>query len=128
MTTMKIPKTLAACADLYYMKRESRREMQRQVDELEVDEKKLKEHLINNLPKSDASGVAGKLCRVSVVSKLVPQLKDDSLFFPFVKKSGRFDLLQRRLSESAIQELWESGKKVPGVEAFNVVTLSVNKL
>jgi hypothetical protein len=32
------------------------------------------------------------------------------------------------LSPAAIKELWEAGKTVDGVKAFQVVTLSLNKV
>ena len=40
--TLKIPKTLAAVADLYYTKKEERLALQRQADLIEADEKLLK--------------------------------------------------------------------------------------
>lgn len=126
--TFKFPKTLGACADRFYELKQKRLVVQKEVAKIEEEEKALKAHIIDNLPKSEASGVAGKLCRVSAVVKEIPQLKDDEAFFKYVKKTGRFDLMQRRLSDAAIKELWEDGKEVPGVEKFNAVTLSVNKI
>lgn len=124
----KFPKSLAACADKLYQLRAQRQQMQKEVDSVEAEEKAVKAHIIDNLPKSDASGVAGKLCRVTIISKEIPQLKDDEAFFKYVKKTGRFDLMQRRLSDAAIKEIWENGKEVPGVDHFNAVTLSINKV
>jgi len=126
--TYKFPKQLGACADKLFQLREKRLEMQKAVDEVEAEEKALKEHLINNLPKSEASGVAGKLARVTIVTKQIPQVKDWDLFYKHVKKTGEFELLQRRLTDSAIKERWEEGKKIPGVESFNAVTVSINKV
>lgn len=124
----KFPKTLAACADRLFELREKRLEEQKKVDAIEAEEKAVKEHLIQNLPKSEASGVAGKLCRVTVITKPVPQVQDWDKFYAYVGKTKSFDLLQRRLTDTAIKERWEAGKKIPGVEPFNVVTLSVNKV
>ena len=124
----KFPKQLAVCADRIYQLREERLAKKREVDELEAEEKALKEHVIKNLPKSEASGVAGKIARVAAITKEVPQVKDWDLFHKHVKKTGEFDLLQRRLTDSAIQERWDAGKKIPGVESFTVVTLSITKV
>lgn len=126
--TYKFPKTLGACADKLFEIREERRAAQRVVDEMEEEEKALKAHLINTLPKSEAGGVAGKLARVTIVTKPVPQVKDWDAFYKYVKKNDAFDLLQRRLVDTAVAERWEAGKKVPGVESFNVVTVSINKV
>lgn len=127
-TKLKIPKTIGSCADLLYETKAKRLALQKQVDQLEAEEKDLKDHIINTLPKSQASGVAGKVARVSVTKKSVPQVKDWPKFFTHLKKTGEFELLQRRLNESAVSERWEAKKKIPGVEAFEVVTVSLNKI
>lgn len=124
----KFPKSLGACADKLYELRQKRMEQKKLVDAIEAEEKALKEHIINTLPKSEASGVAGKLARVTVVTKEVPQVKDWDAFHKYVKRTGAFYLMQRRLSDTAIKEIWESGKTVPGVEKFNTVSVSINKV
>jgi hypothetical protein len=63
-----------------------------------------------------------------VVTKTIPRVADWDKLYAFVKKTGSFDLLQRRLTDSAIQERWEAGKSVPGVETFNAVSVSINKV
>lgn len=130
MTTSKIPATLGACADALYKTREKRLAKQREVDELAAHEAELREHLIKNLPSSDASGIAGKLARVSVTRKRVPTVKDwDALHAYVVKnaKHGAFALLQKRVNPAAVSEIWDAGKALPGVEAFDSLTLSVVK-
>ncbi len=128
---LKIPKSLALAVDMYYSKREERLAKQREVDALEADEKMLKEHLINSIPKSNATGIAGKLCAVSVVQKDIPQVADWDKFYEYVAKNrtkGGFAMLSRSLSATAVKEVWEAGKEVPGVGHFTAVTLSVHKL
>lgn len=124
----KFPKAMGACADRLYELRQKRLEEQKKVDLIEAEEKALKEHIIQNLPKSEASGVAGKLARVTVVTKQIPQVKDWDAFYKHVKKTGQFDLMQRRITDAAIKERWEAGKEVPGVEHFNAVSISINKV
>jgi len=124
----KFPKQLGSCADKLYELRQKRLEQQKVVDAIEAEEKALKEHIINTLPKSEASGVAGKLARVTLVTKEVPQVEDWDAFYKHVKKTGQFDLLQRRLTDAAIKERWEHGKEIPGVKHFQAVTVSINKV
>jgi hypothetical protein len=123
----KLPKTLGACADRLYELKDLKKQAKEAVDILEAEEKSIKEHIINSMPKTD-SGAAGKYARVSVVTKQVPQLKDDAAFFAYVKKHNRFDLMQRRLADAAVKEMWDAGKEVPGIEAFTAVTISLNKI
>lgn len=128
---LKIPKSLARAADLYCNTRDKRLALQKQVDEIEADEKALKEHLINSIPKSDATGIAGKVCRVSVVTKAVPRVTDWEKFYEYVGKNrnkGSFALLNKVVNVKSVAEIWEAGKQVPGVESFNAVSLSLNKL
>ena len=131
MTTEKkyrFPKAIGACADLLYKLREDRKAAQKKVDEMEAEEKALKEYIINTLPKSEAGGVAGKIARVAIVTKTIPQVSDWDAFWKQFKKGRDEDLLQRRLNNAAVEARWEEGKQVNGVDRFNVVTVSINKV
>lgn len=125
---VKFPKTLGECADLIYQTRESRLALQKQVAEIEAYEKMLKEHVINNLPKSQLEGAQGKVARVTVVKKQIPQVEDWPAFHEYVRKHKAFELLQRRLSVEAVAERLDAGKILPGVKIFTAVSLSVNKV
>jgi hypothetical protein len=127
----RLPATLAGCADRLYELRTQRLALQKQVDALASEEAFLRDYLIENVPKSEATGIAGKLCRVTVVTKEVPQVADWDAFYAAIKKgkgTEGFALLGRSISKAAIEERWAAGKQVPGVEPFQVVTLSVNKV
>lgn len=124
----KFPKSMGACADLVYQLREKRLAGQKLVDEVEAEEMALKDHIINNLPKSEATGAAGKLARVTVVTKKVPQVRDWDAFWKGFDKKRDIDLLPRSLSKAAVEARWEAGKKIPGVVSFTAVTLSINKV
>lgn len=124
----KLPKTLGACADLIFSTRARRLALQKEVDALQAQETALKEHFIATVPKSDAAGVTGRLARVTVGTKDIPTVKDWEAFHKYVKKSGRFDLLQRRLSTEAVTEMLEAGEKLPGVEVFHAKVVSINKV
>lgn len=130
MTTSpnKLPKTLAACADRLFKLKAEKAAAQAKVEAIDEERKALEAHLIASLPKSDATGVAGKLARVTVVSKLVPQAADWPKIHAHIKRTGSFDLLQRRLNDAAVRERWEAGNKLPGVDAFEKLTISLNKV
>ena len=123
-----IPKTLGACADAIYTLRQERLARQREVDVLEKNEALLREHIIKTLPKSEAGGVAGKVGRVTIVKKEVPQVNDWEAFYAFLFKTKDPSLLQKRVAEAAIRERWEARKTVPGVVPFTVITLGVTKV
>ena len=126
--TIKFPKTMAACADLLFEVKQARLAADKVAAELKSKESQIIEHIINNLPKSEATGVAGKLARATIVVKTIPVVKDWDKFYAYVKKNSAFELLQRRLSESAVEERWEQKKTVPGVETFKRSTVSLTRV
>lgn len=137
----KAPKTPALATDLLWQVQQRKKEAQAKLDAIEAEESDLKAWLIETLPKSDASGVAGKFCRVTVVRKEVPRVADWTKLYANIvsryqahvrrkdgQQDGAFALLQRRLGEGAVKEAWANGEGIEGVEKFTAVTLSINKL
>jgi len=128
-----LPKTLAACADELYTTRQARFTLQKQVEALVARESALSEELIKKLPKSQASGIAGKVARATIESKLVCQVVDWDKVNAYIVKNakkdpGVFALYQRRIGEAAVKEMWQAGKEVPGVEPMEIPRVSLNKL
>ena len=122
-----LPKALPACCDLLYKTREDRLKIQKQVDELAKLETRLKERFINELSKAESKGMSGKIARVSIEIKHVPQVKDWDAFYKHIKKTGDFTLLGRSLSKAAVQEQLDAKKVLPGIEIFDAVTVSCVK-
>lgn len=125
---VKLPNTLGACVDLLYKTRQERYSLQHKVKALAELESALQDHLVNEVPKGDSSGVAGKVARISIGTEKVPQVTDWDAFYGYVKRTGSFDLLQRRLATKAVEERWENKKKIPGVGEYNAIKISLNKL
>ena len=140
---LKIPKNLAQVADMLYDVRQRRLAMQKEVDLLAADEAQLREHLINNLPKSEASGIAGKVARAAIEMKEVVEFKAENWpkLYAYIaaeyaahlkKKDGMqdsaFALLQRRISDGTAKELLEAKVKLPGMKIGKVPTVSLTKI
>jgi hypothetical protein len=124
----KLPKTMAECADLAYTLREERYAIQRQAKEVAEKEALLREHIIQNLPKSQASGVSGKVANAKVETDTVPTFTDKAKFLAYVKKTGDFDLMTTGMNASAVKARWENKKKVPGIGETQIVKLSLTKV
>lgn len=124
----KIPAKLAAAADLLYTTRQERLALNKHVEAMKVHERALKEHLIDSLPKSDASGVAGKVARAQVKIEDEPIVEDWETFYKGIKKTGAFELLNKAPNRRAIKERWNNGKEVPGVGHFDNVKISLTKV
>lgn len=125
---IKLPKSLAACADLYSNLRDARLAKDKEAAALKEQEEFVKNHLIDSIPKSEATGVSGKVAQVAVVRKKIPKVMDWAKFQAHILKTKDFSLLNRAINKKAIEERWEAKKVTPGVEAFDVVTLSLHKL
>jgi hypothetical protein len=138
---VKLPKTLGATVDLLYSTRNERLAINKVATKLETEEKFIKAYLIDELPKSESNGVAGKLARVSIEKGSVPQVEDWPLLYAHIvktyndhmkKKTGlqdsAFSLLNRALNGAAVEEQWDADKKVPGVRSFGIVKVSLNKI
>ena len=124
----KFPMAIGQCADLLYELKAQRAAAQKIVDAIDDDYTALKTHIIKNLPKSKASGVAGKIARVTIISKTCPMVKDWAIFWKHVVTTKGYDLVQRRVSDAAVAARWDDGKVVPGIEKFNITTVSLNKV
>ena len=127
-TDFKVPESLAQAADLLYSTRQSRLAVEKQVDELAAIETKIKEYLIAQLPKGDASGVAGSLARVSLKTKTKAQVENWEELYRHIEETGSWELVQRRISETAVRDRWEQGEEVPGVSKFHAIEVSCTKV
>lgn len=134
-TARKVPKTLAACADTLYSTRQERLELKRGVDALEAYEKAIKEHLIQTLPKGQATGTRGKLASVYVENKEIPQIKDPAKFWKWfgsqlTKNPDVVGMLSVKLLEGAVAEYQSANKSKlpPGVEFFTTPVVRMNKV
>ncbi|MCK9513688.1 MAG: hypothetical protein M0R28_21025 [Pigmentiphaga sp.] len=123
-----MPRSIGLCADLYSEVRELRLAMQKHTDAVKERETEIREYIINNLSKSDDTGAAGKRYRAQIVRKVVPSVTDWTKLWDYVKKTGRFDLLQKRVSDTAVKDSWETGNEIPGVDRFHAVEVSITKL
>lgn len=124
---LTIPKTLGACADMLYKLRAKRLEIEAKVATIKADEETLKEHLIKNLKADDANGIVGKIAKVNVISQKIGRAEDWDAFYSYVASTGQFELLQRRLSDTALRERWDAGEPVPGVVPYTILKTSVTK-
>ena len=125
---MPLPKKLGTCVDRLYTLREERKTLQGKIDAIKEKETEIKEHLIANLDKQDAQGVAGKKAKASITKQTVATPKDWDKFYQYLHKTKSYALMQRRLNDKACRELWEDGKTIPGVEPFNVLKVNVRKV
>lgn len=122
-----LPKTLGVCADHLKEVESLRLAMQKEVDAVKKRENELRDHIINNLSVSDDTGAVGKKYIAQIKTEDKPTVNDWEEFYDFIFAEDRPDMLQKRLNESAIKEMWEDDQKVPGIGKFIAKKLSVTK-
>lgn len=124
-----IPQSIGRCADLYHDTRALRLAMEKEVEPVKAFESKVKQHLIDNLSKSEDTGAAGLRYRAQIVMKRIPRIADWGVVTAWIRKNDRFDMLQKRLAEKAVVDFMEQEDRlVPGTEAVNVPDVSVTKI
>lgn len=114
--------------DELYTTRAKRYVIQHDATKLEEREKEIRKELIAALPKFGATGIAGKLARAQLETKTIKRIENWETFCKFVAKTKSWDLLQRRVSDAAIQERWDSKKAVAGVKPETVTVVSLHKV
>jgi len=112
---------------LYYELREKRLKLQREADELEQQEKDILYSLTADLiPGRVYSGNLGGHS-FKATSKAVPISQDWVKTLDFIKQTGSVDMLQKRLTESAVILRWDSGVDIPGIGRSDRWTVKVTK-
>lgn len=123
-----IPKTIGRTADLFKEVAALRIKMEKEVKKVKARETELKNHMIDNLSKSEDQGAVGLLYRVQLTEKLKPKADDWEKIYDYIVENDRFDLLQKRLGDRAVLDIFEeTGKMPPGIGKFNAIDISVTK-
>lgn len=122
------PANMANCADLYYTLQQKRYKAKHIMDAFAEEENALEDHIISKLPASKATGIAGKIARVSIVKKERVEVKDWTKVYAHILKTKDFGLMNRAINTKAVRERWAVGKKVPGTDKYTFKEVSVNKI
>ena len=123
-----LPTSIGRCADLYAEVRALRLAMEKETEEVKKRETEIREHIIENLSKSDDTGASGLKYRAQIVMKVKPKLADWQAFTGYILEYDRFDLVQKRVGEKAVEDMWDAGEAVPGIEKMNIPDVSITKI
>lgn len=126
--TNRLTGTLGSTIDQAFDLREKKREAQKVVDKLDEEITALNEVLFERLDKEETSKGEGKKASVSIVQATVANVTDWDALWPYIAKHKHFHLIQKRVSDPGIRELWEGGKTIPGVQPFTKRTLNLRTL
>ena len=110
--------SVGAVIDQLWGYREQKRKLEADVKEVEGKIKEIEDQLMERLGAEGLEKATGTKASVSVTSSQSADVQDWDAFYPYIAKNKFWHLLQRRVSDPAVRELWEQGKKVPGVVPF----------
>lgn len=122
-----LPDTPALLLEEFRNIRTLRLLMEKEVAPVKERERKLEDALLDVIPKSGEGVVSGGYLG-RVVTKTKPVAEDWLKIYVYVQREARFDLLQKRLSEKAVADMWADGQEVPGVGRIHVPELSITKV
>lgn len=123
--TLKGEATIGGMTDKLITLRDKKREHEAEITKIEAEYKEVEERLFEKLDAEGTDKGNGKKGSVSISNSVVGNVTDWDALNAYIKKTGYFHLYQRRLSDPAVRELFDSKGKVPGVEPFTKRRLNV---
>ena len=122
------PTTLGAATDKMWKLREEKRVLEAQIKTIETSMKELEGTVFKLLDAQDTRKAEGKSASVSITESVVANVENWDAFWPWLAKTKNFHLVQKRVSDPGMRELWALGKVVPGVQPFTKRTLALRSL
>lgn len=108
--------------------------LDKQIDDMEAELREVKRRrlrhelrMLNDFEKSDLDGAKGKMSVATIRRSRHPKIKDLKQFIKYVRERRAYDLFHRRISSKAYFDRLEEGEKIPGVEIFTSIGISVRK-
>ena len=120
--------TMGSTIDSLWAKREQKREAEAKLKIIETEITTIEELLMERMDKEETSKSQGTKASVSITQATVANVEDWAAFHAYIAKNKYFHLLQKRASDPAVRELWDAGKKVPGVQPFTKRKLNIRSL
>lgn len=116
---------LSELIDAYGEARKQRLAKKHEVDALEVIENKLKVQVVKAMIDAKASSHGAKKYGVNYKRKIKPVAGDWSKIYGWIAANDGFDILQKRLTDTAVQARWDDKIIIPGIIEFPVDDITV---
>lgn len=120
-------KEILAMAQEYDKLRAERLAIEKQAESVKERESELKRQIMDGLQAAKINSVGDTKKIYALVQKDEPVADDWKALYEHIQATGEFELLYRRINPAAIKERWELGIKVPGVQKFPALVLSITK-
>lgn len=127
-TPKKRAPSLGSQIDGIWKARETKRALETQIKGIEADIALREEALMASLDKEGVDASRGATASVSITKTVSASIEDWDAVCAFIKKSGNWQLLQRRVSDPAARELFETKGQVPGLAAYTRRRLNIRSI
>jgi len=122
------PLTIGNMIDGVHALREEKRALEAQIKAIEGKYTAMEAQIMERFTEQGIDASRGTVASCSISTSVVGESTDWDAFTAFVKKKNYFHLIQRRMSDPALRELWEQNVAIPGVEKFIRKKLNVRSL
>ena len=99
----------------------------KQLTEMKSEAAKLESELMTELESNNQLGVSVKIGSITIKEKDVFNAKDWKKVNKYIDKTKNYDLYQRRLNTTLLNDMFKDGKRIPGVEHFMKKSLGHSK-
>jgi len=126
--TKERPKALGGEIDRLWALREKKRAAESVVNDIEGEINTLEAALIIRLDGEGLDKASGQRGTVSIGESINGTIEDWDLFTKFVARTKNFQLLHRRVTDTAYRELLSMGRPVPGLKPFTKRKLNLRTI
>jgi len=113
--------------DNYISTRAQRLAKEKEAADIKEIEDDLKIAIMSKYREQGLKALGARNGTVKMNRTIKPKIRNWDELWAHIRETGEFELLHKRLTESAVEERWENGELVPGVGSEEVFTLSVSK-
>lgn len=106
--------------------------MEEKIEEMKKLERDIEDALINKYTKEEIDAMRGSKATATLSVVPLPQIDTENdgwtVLYAYIKKTGQFDLLEKRLARGAYRERYDAKIAVPGVKTFLKKSISLRKV
>jgi hypothetical protein len=124
----RLTATLGGAIDHAHALREEKRAAEKVVKEIEERIAAHNEILFARMDEAATTKGEGQKASASITTATVANVTDWEALWPWIAKTKNFHVVQKRLSDPAVRELWDLKKTLPGVQPFSKRTLNLRSL
>lgn len=109
--------------------RARKQDLEAQINTITAEYEAISAELMEAMEGQKTQKATGATATASITTSFVGNVTDWEALNTFIKKTGHFQLYQRRLSDPAVRELWQlKGGDIPGIERFTKKRLNLRAL